>query len=91
MCRVRAVTFDAMNTLIRPRHPIASTYKQLACAHGVHVDGERVRTAFVKHYTHMNDASPCFGHTAGGGRVRDTAQTWWSSVVMATVRDAVVE
>ncbi len=91
MCRLRVVTFDAMNTLIRPRHPIAATYAQLAGARGVRVDGERVRHAFVKHYTHMNNASPCFGHTTGGGRARDTAHTWWSSVVMASLRDAVVE
>ncbi|HKA08274.1 MAG TPA: hypothetical protein VKD71_13525, partial [Gemmataceae bacterium] len=43
---IRAVFFDAVGTLIVPSTPVARTYTEFACRHGVHLVEDEVRGRF---------------------------------------------
>lgn len=75
---VRAVTFDAVGTLLRPRESVGETYAKIAARHGLALDPADLEVRFVEAF---GSAPPlCFPSTPQHELPR-AERAWWRSVV----------
>jgi putative hydrolase of the HAD superfamily len=76
---IRAVTFDAANTLIRLTVPASQTYAEVARRFGAALDPARLNRAFVKAWKEVPRPPDQTGPRAEDGR------PWWQAVVATTL------
>uniref|UniRef100_A0A914W7P4 Haloacid dehalogenase-like hydrolase domain-containing protein 3 n=1 Tax=Plectus sambesii TaxID=2011161 RepID=A0A914W7P4_9BILA len=77
---LRAVSFDAMNTLIKLREPVGVTYASVAGKMGVTADADKLTSAFKDNFATMAKEFPCYGHDQvnwPGSR----SLYWWTALV----------
>jgi putative hydrolase of the HAD superfamily len=74
---VRAVFFDAVGTLLFPHAPVARTYAEHACWHGVILTEDQVRTAFRAAFARQE----VLDQTAGWRTDEDRERARWQAIV----------
>jgi putative hydrolase of the HAD superfamily len=74
---VRAVFFDAVGTLLFPRAPVARTYAEHACRHGVTLTEDQVRAAFSAAFA-LQEA---LDQAAGWRTDEDRERARWRAIV----------
>lgn len=80
---IRAVSFDAMNTLIHPKLPIELTYaRQLKESAGLHVPIDLLSLQFRQAFAQESVAHPSYGLKT------ISSEIWWSNVVKNTCQGA---
>ncbi|GMT19454.1 hypothetical protein PFISCL1PPCAC_10751 [Pristionchus fissidentatus] len=79
---VQVLSLDAMNTLIKPRIPIASTYARFARSYNVNVDESALTAAFPSLFKSLSECSPCYGFNNGG------PLKWWNSLIVHAMEKA---
>ncbi|KAJ3227600.1 hypothetical protein HDU81_006575 [Chytriomyces hyalinus] len=81
---VKLITFDAFNTLFRPKKPVGTLYAQHLRQLGHNVPSDApVTRSFVTSYKRAALASPHFGYGTAGGY-----HTWWTRVIVDTLATA---
>ncbi|NWW53901.1 HDHD3 protein, partial [Pedionomus torquatus] len=81
MLRLRLLTWDVKDTLLRLRRPVGESYAAEARAHGVHVQPEALTHSFREAYGAQSQRFPNYGR--GWGL---SSQQWWVDVVKQTFR-----
>ncbi|NXG50533.1 HDHD3 protein, partial [Psilopogon haemacephalus] len=81
MLRLRLLTWDVKDTLLRLRLPVGESYAALARAHGVQVQAQTLSRSFREAYGEQNRRFPNYGRDRGLGSRR-----WWVEVVKQTFR-----
>ncbi|NXY91594.1 HDHD3 protein, partial [Alcedo cyanopectus] len=81
MLRLRLLTWDVKDTLLRLRRPVGQSYAAEARAHGVRVQPELLCRAFREVYGAQSRRFPNYGLAQGLGSRR-----WWLQVVEETFR-----
>ncbi|XP_009474697.1 PREDICTED: haloacid dehalogenase-like hydrolase domain-containing protein 3 [Nipponia nippon] len=81
MLRLRLLTWDVKDTLLRLRRPVGESYAAEARAHGVRVQPEALSRAFREAYGAQNRQFPNYGQGQGL-----SSQQWWVDVVKQTFR-----
>ncbi|XP_075295610.1 haloacid dehalogenase-like hydrolase domain-containing protein 3 [Opisthocomus hoazin] len=81
MLRLRLLTWDVKDTLLRLRRPVAESYAAAARAHGVRARPEALGRAFREAYGAQSRRYPNYG----SGRGLSSRQ-WWVEVVKQTFR-----
>ena len=76
---IRAVTFDAANTLIRLTAPAGQTYAEVARRFGAVLDPTRINQAFVRAWKEVPRLPDQIGPRAEDGR------SWWRALVATTL------
>jgi len=77
---LRAVSFDAMNTLIKLREPIGVTYASFAGRMGIEADADLLTTAFKNNFSAMAKEFPCYGHNQTTWQGSKSLH-WWLTLV----------
>ncbi|EJU04117.1 HAD-like protein [Dacryopinax primogenitus] len=80
---IRLITFDAFDTIVRPRLPIFVSYTQIFKAHNIAVSQEAVKRAFKPSFRKIEAEYPKYGRDAGL-----TARNWWGKVIASTLESA---
>ncbi|XP_071622735.1 haloacid dehalogenase-like hydrolase domain-containing protein 3 [Heliangelus exortis] len=83
MLRLRLLTWDVKETLLRLRQPPGLSYAAEARAHGVRVEPEVLNRAFQEVYRDQSRLFPNYGQGRGL-----SSQQWWLDVVTQTFRRA---
>lgn len=78
--RLRLITFDATNTLLRYKESVGQTYSGVAQLYGVPADPHHVNHKFRIEFKRMMAQHPNFGSDSGM-----TSQQWWSELVSRTL------
>lgn len=78
--RLRLITFDATNTLLRYKESVGQTYSGVAQLYGVPADPHHVHHKFRIEFKRMMAQHPNFGSDSGM-----TSQEWWSELVSRTL------
>lgn len=87
MSRLRLVTFDIMNTILKTKRSIGQEYLDIfSTRFGMQFESARVDQEFPKVFKSMWEIHPNFGAAAG-----ISAREWWATVVRATVENAGVD
>ncbi|NWW83788.1 HDHD3 protein, partial [Rhynochetos jubatus] len=81
MLRLRLLTWDVKDTLLRLRQPVGQSYAAEARAHGVSVQPEALSRSFREAYGAQSRHFPNYGRGQGL-----TSQQWWLDVVKQTFR-----
>ncbi|NXT80137.1 HDHD3 protein, partial [Zapornia atra] len=81
MLRLRLLTWDVKDTLLRLRQPVGESYAAEARAHGVQVQPEALSQAFREAYGAQSRRFPNYGQGQGL-----SSQQWWVHVVKQTFR-----
>ncbi|NWI19653.1 HDHD3 protein, partial [Crypturellus soui] len=81
MLRLRLLTWDVKDTLLRLRQPLGESYASEARALGVQVRPEALGQAFREAYGAQQRCFPNYGLAQGLG-----SQRWWGDVVKQTFR-----
>ncbi|XP_009559007.1 haloacid dehalogenase-like hydrolase domain-containing protein 3 [Cuculus canorus] len=81
MLRLRLLTWDVKDTLLRLRQPLGESYAAEARAHGVQVQPEALSWAFQEVYSAQSRRFPNYGQGQGL-----SSQQWWVDVVKQTFR-----
>ncbi|KAM9256660.1 haloacid dehalogenase-like hydrolase domain-containing protein 3 [Cariama cristata] len=81
MLRLRLLTWDVKNTLLRLRQPVGESYAAEAWAHGVRVEPEALSRSFREAYGAQSRRFPNYGRGQGL-----SSQQWWVDVVKQTFR-----
>lgn len=81
MLRLRLLTWDVKDTLLRLRHPIGENYSALAQVHGVQVRPEALTKSFHQAYKVQSKHFPNYGLSKGL-----SSKQWWADVVKQTFR-----
>ncbi|KAM9370951.1 haloacid dehalogenase-like hydrolase domain-containing protein 3 [Phaethornis superciliosus] len=81
MLRLRLLTWDVKETLLRLRQPPGQSYAAEARAHGVQVQPELLNRAFQEVYRAQSRLFPNYGQGRGL-----SSRQWWLDVVMQTFR-----
>ncbi|XP_053329010.1 haloacid dehalogenase-like hydrolase domain-containing protein 3 [Spea bombifrons] len=79
--KLRLVTWDVKDTLLRMRLPVGQQYHSVAKKRGLHVDPASLEQSFRQAYRAHSRLFPNYGLTQGM-----TSQQWWSDVVGQTFR-----
>uniref|UniRef100_A0A2R5L9C3 Reg-2-like protein n=1 Tax=Ornithodoros turicata TaxID=34597 RepID=A0A2R5L9C3_9ACAR len=77
--RVRLVTFDATNTLLKFKTSVGQAYSDAALLHGLSTDPKIVSASFKREWKKMVKEYPNFGCNSGR-----TSKEWWSELVHRT-------
>ncbi|XP_074149761.1 haloacid dehalogenase-like hydrolase domain-containing protein 3 [Sminthopsis crassicaudata] len=77
--RLRLLTWDVKDTLLRLRHPVGEEYAAQARAHGLQVEAAALGSAFHQAYKAQNQKFPNYGLSKGF-----TSRQWWLDVVLQT-------
>ncbi|XP_044517307.1 haloacid dehalogenase-like hydrolase domain-containing protein 3 [Gracilinanus agilis] len=77
--RLRLLTWDVKDTLLRLRHPVGEGYAAEAQAHGLKVEAAALGSAFHQAYKAQNQKFPNYGLSQGL-----TSRQWWLDVVLQT-------
>lgn len=83
LSRLRLVTFDVTETLLKFRSSAGKQYGEIGAMYGVLCDNNSLATNFRAHWYKMNKEHPNFGLKSGLGWER-----WWKMVVVGTFKDA---
>ncbi|NXF29459.1 HDHD3 protein, partial [Nyctibius bracteatus] len=81
MLRLRLLTWDAKDTLVRLRQPLGESYAAEAQAHGVRVQPAALSRSFREAYGAQSRRFPNYGQGRGL-----SSQQWWVDVVKQTFR-----
>ncbi|XP_069729238.1 haloacid dehalogenase-like hydrolase domain-containing protein 3 [Phaenicophaeus curvirostris] len=81
MLRLRLLTWDVKDTLLRLRRPLGESYAAEARAHGVRVQPEALSRAFREAYGAQSQRYPNYGRGQGL-----SSQQWWVDLVKQTFR-----
>ncbi|KAI9316360.1 HAD-like domain-containing protein [Dichotomocladium elegans] len=81
--RLRLITFDAYNTLFKPRGSLSAQYAQEAACHGINVTKLAVSHSFGAAYKKQLGRAPFYGLKLGM-----TPRAWWEELVYATLLGA---
>ncbi|KAM6244026.1 haloacid dehalogenase-like hydrolase domain-containing protein 3 [Porphyrio hochstetteri] len=81
MLRLRLLTWDVKDTLLRLRQPVGESYAAEARAHGVQVRPQALSQAFREAYGAQSRRFPNYGQGQGL-----SSQQWWVHVVKQTFR-----
>ncbi|KAI8093444.1 HAD-like domain-containing protein [Halteromyces radiatus] len=81
--RIKLITFDAYNTLFRPKGSLSAQYAHEASKVGIQVSPESITQHFGKAYRKQLQKSPFYG--IGQGM---TTEQWWKELVYATFLEA---
>ncbi|NXP11640.1 HDHD3 protein, partial [Thinocorus orbignyianus] len=81
MLRLRLLTWDVKDTLLRLRRPVGESYAAEAALHGVHVQPEALTRSFREAYGAQSHHFPNYGR--GWGL---SSRQWWVDVVKQTFR-----
>ncbi|XP_068925687.1 haloacid dehalogenase-like hydrolase domain-containing protein 3 [Petaurus breviceps papuanus] len=84
--RLRLLTWDVKDTLLRLRHPVGEEYSAQARAHGLKVEAEALGSAFHQAYKAQSQKFPNYGLSQGL-----TSRQWWLDVVLQTFHLAGVQ
>jgi len=74
--RLKALTFDVTNTLLKARSSIGAQYADAALAHGIQADPAALDSAFDSIWTQKKCEMPDYGRHHGV-----TSREWWSDLV----------
>jgi FMN phosphatase YigB (HAD superfamily) len=80
--KLRLVTFDATNTFLHFRRPIAHQYADVAAAYGVAVDIDDLEKNFRRCYKKLDSKYPIFGR---GSSEHPHWKSWWVELVKSTL------
>ncbi|KAI9014508.1 HAD-like domain-containing protein [Phycomyces nitens] len=86
MSRIRLITFDAYNTLFKPRGGLSAQYAQEAARLGISVSKSTITQHFGNSYKKQLDRAPFYGQSLGM-----TSQAWWEELVYNTFYEAGVD
>ncbi|XP_009489028.2 haloacid dehalogenase-like hydrolase domain-containing protein 3 [Pelecanus crispus] len=81
MLRLRLLTWDVKDTLLRLRRPLGESYAAEARAHGLQVQPEALGQSFREAYGAQSRRFPNYGRGQGL-----SSQQWWVDVVKQTFR-----
>ncbi|NWU63767.1 HDHD3 protein, partial [Pterocles burchelli] len=81
MLRLRLLTWDVKDTLLRLRQPVGDSYAAEARAHGVRVQPEALGRSFQEAYGAQSRRFPNYGQDQGL-----SSRQWWLDVVKQTFR-----
>ncbi|NWW74713.1 HDHD3 protein, partial [Climacteris rufus] len=81
MLRLRLLTWDVKDTLLRLRQPVGQSYAAEARAHGLQVQPEALGRSFREAYGAQSRRFPNYGHGQGL-----SSRQWWVDVVRETFR-----
>ncbi|XP_009634630.1 haloacid dehalogenase-like hydrolase domain-containing protein 3 [Egretta garzetta] len=81
MLRLRLLTWDVKDTLLRLRQPVGQSYAAEARAHGLQAQPEALAQAFWEAYEAQSRLFPNYGRGRGL-----SSQQWWVDVVKQTFR-----
>ncbi|NXN60535.1 HDHD3 protein, partial [Rynchops niger] len=81
MLRLRFLTWDVKDTLLRLRRPVGESYAAEARAHGIRVQPEALTRSFREAYGAQSRLFPNYGQGRGL-----SSQQWWVDVVKQTFR-----
>ncbi|KAF7729723.1 Haloacid dehalogenase-like hydrolase domain-containing protein 3 [Apophysomyces ossiformis] len=84
--RIRLITFDAYNTLFKPRGGLSAQYAQEAGKLGIRVSKESISRHFGNAYRKQLGRAPFYGLDRGM-----TPREWWEELVYDTFRSAGVQ
>jgi hypothetical protein len=77
--RIKLITFDAYNTLFKPRGNLTALYALEASNHGVTVSKDAINQHFGKLYRDQLEQKPFYGYHQGL-----SVRTWWEELVYST-------
>lgn len=80
--RLRLITFDVTDTLLKFRSSPAKKYGEIGAFYGVNSDEKILMANFKTHWRHMNKHHPNFGYLGIGW------ENWWKDVVTGTFKDS---
>lgn len=80
--RMRLITFDVTNTLLKFRSEPGREYGEIGAMYGVLCDRDTLVRNFKAHYVKMSQEHPNFGLRTGLGW-----ETWWKMVISGTFKD----
>jgi len=75
MLQIRLITFDALHTIISPRHPIHVQYSQVFAPFLGVLPPESIKSSFTKALKEVQTEHPSY---------RKGAEQWWSDVIRRT-------
>lgn len=78
--RLRLITFDATNTLLRFKESVGKAYSGVAKLYGVSADPHHVNARFRVEFKRLAAEHPNFGSNTGM-----TSQQWWAELVSRTL------
>lgn len=82
------ILFDAVGTIIRPREPIAETYRRVAASFGSRLDAATIGRRFREQFTLRESAGTSTGDSSDRWRTSDGLErAWWRSLVDAVLDD----
>ncbi|XP_054854176.1 haloacid dehalogenase-like hydrolase domain-containing protein 3 [Eublepharis macularius] len=81
MLKLRLLTWDVKDTLLRLRIPVGESYAAEAQAHGLQMQAEALNRAFYQAYKTQDQRFPNYGLERGL-----SSKQWWLDVVMNTFR-----
>ncbi|XP_020821404.1 haloacid dehalogenase-like hydrolase domain-containing protein 3 [Phascolarctos cinereus] len=84
--RLRLLTWDVKDTLLRLRLPVGEEYSAQAQAHGLKVEAAALESAFRQAYKAQKQKFPNYGLSQGL-----TSRQWWLNVVLQTFHLAGVQ
>ncbi|KAI9481641.1 MAG: HAD-like domain-containing protein [Benjaminiella poitrasii] len=77
--RIKLITFDAYNTLFKPRGNLIALYALEASLHGIQVSKDEINKHFGRLYRQQLDQKPFYGLQKGL-----SVRTWWEELVYLT-------
>ncbi|ORY99008.1 HAD-like domain-containing protein [Syncephalastrum racemosum] len=77
--KIRLITFDAYNTLFKPKGSLSAQYAQEAAKYGVNVTKAAITQHFGEAYKHQLARAPFYGRNLGM-----SSRSWWEELVYST-------
>lgn len=77
--RIKLITFDAYNTLFKPRGNLTALYALEASHHGITVSKDEINKHFGRLYRQQLDQKPFYGINQGL-----SVRNWWEELVYTT-------
>ncbi|CEP15675.1 hypothetical protein [Parasitella parasitica] len=81
--RIKLITFDAYNTLFKPRGSLSAQYVEEAKKFGIRVTREQINRNFGQEYKKQLERAPFYGISKGM-----TPRDWWKELVYSTFLSA---
>lgn len=77
--RIKLITFDAYNTLFKPRGNLTALYSLEASYHGITVSKDEINKHFGRLYREQLHQKPFYGYHQGL-----SVRIWWEELVYST-------